>query len=110
MVLMPSIHSINSLWTPPPAVSTMIVAMRAFGHMHRAPWGAGRTWARFGGFTLIELMVVIGVIAILLALLFPALHAARNQANCVACQSNLHQIGIAMQIYGNHNDGWVYPP
>jgi prepilin-type processing-associated H-X9-DG protein len=59
---------------------------------------------------LIELIVVIGIIIILLALLLPVLHAARKQANTVACQSNLHQIGIAFQIYGNTYGGWVFPP
>src|SRR5439155_16426604 len=57
------------------------------------------------GFTLLELLVVVGIIAVLLALLLPALNRARRQARSVACLANLHQLGIAFQSYFQQNRG-----
>lgn len=51
------------------------------------------------GVTLIELLVVMTIILILLALLFPALHAARRRATQTVCQNNLHQVTVAMNQY-----------
>jgi prepilin-type N-terminal cleavage/methylation domain-containing protein/prepilin-type processing-associated H-X9-DG protein len=65
---------------------------------------------RRSAFSLVELLVVIGIIAILIALLLPSLQAARKQAKNVQCKSNLQQIGAQLQIYANVNGGWLYPP
>lgn len=60
---------------------------------------------RAGGFTLVELLIVVSIIAILIALLLPALNKARSQAASVQCQSNLRQLAMALFQYFYDNRG-----
>ncbi len=62
---------------------------------------------RKNGFTLVELLVVITIIAILMGLLLPALSGARESARRIQCQTNLHNIGVAVQ---SHQKAWGYFP
>lgn len=67
--------------------------------------------SRFGtsrrAFTLVELLVVIGIIALLVAILLPALTAAKRYSEQMKCASNLRTVGQVMHMYANENKGWI---
>jgi prepilin-type processing-associated H-X9-DG protein/prepilin-type N-terminal cleavage/methylation domain-containing protein len=58
------------------------------------------------GFTLVELLVVVAIIGLLAALLLPALSRARGRAQQIQCVSNLHQLGVGLQIFLGNNHGY----
>ena len=89
----------------------------------RPEWTVRPFSCRIAAFTLVELLVVIAIIAILAAMLLPVLAKAKQKAQRTQCLDNLHQIGLALQIYANDNQdhfpypnwansnpGWLYTP
>lgn len=72
-----------------------------FGHR-----STQRPAARASGFTLVELLVVVGIIAVLIGILMPVLSKARAAANRAVCLSNIRQLSVGIFMYCNDNKGW----
>jgi len=62
---------------------------------------------RHSAFTLVELLVVIGIIALLISILLPALNRARESAKAVQCASNARQLVMATNIFANEHKGFM---
>jgi prepilin-type N-terminal cleavage/methylation domain-containing protein/prepilin-type processing-associated H-X9-DG protein len=73
-----------------------------------SPFGNPQSEIR-NAFTLVELLVVIGIIAVLTGILLPALSGARSRANSVKCMANLRQIGLGLVLYNGANRGYNVP-
>jgi prepilin-type N-terminal cleavage/methylation domain-containing protein/prepilin-type processing-associated H-X9-DG protein len=69
----------------------------------------GKVMQKRNGFTLIELLVVVAIIAVLVAMLLPALNQVRQRAKQSVCSSNLHQLGLVMLGYADNANGKLVP-
>src|SRR5262245_43214704 len=72
--------------------------------------GRSRADGRRRGFTLVELLVVIGIIALLVGILLPALNKAREAANRARCAANMRSAVQALHVYLSESKGWLPGP
>ncbi len=82
----------------------MILCASSRGMGEKLRWGQAQSPTPVGGFTLVEVLVVLAIISVLAALLLPALARSKTSAQRIRCVSNLRQLGIAAQLYWNDND------
>jgi prepilin-type processing-associated H-X9-DG protein len=75
--------------------------------MHLATRTSRKFRRKFSAFTLVELLVCIGIIALLIGLLLPALNKSREQAKKATCLANLHSIGQGMFLYAHYHHDWL---
>jgi prepilin-type N-terminal cleavage/methylation domain-containing protein/prepilin-type processing-associated H-X9-DG protein len=76
-------------------------------HVRSSSGHAKPRLTRLNGFSLVELLVVIGIISVLIAILLPALSRARESAKATQCLSNMRQLGTYLVAYANENKGWL---
>src|SRR5439155_26227140 len=96
----PASPSLVSTFPAAPFFAAVLSRQFEWGRIER-----GGPMRRRSAFTLVELLVVIGIIALLIAILMPALSRAKEQANRVYCAGNLHNLGAAAQHFASEHKG-----